>query len=1673
MTSVDGVQLRQTWNAALDNAQTQLQSLLTSATSPLWRRVPSAAPETAQDGSSTAQEESHVIIHKRPSKQGEIFRLILDIPVDGFSIAAWKAVLATPEMRHEWDPAAESSQLLELLEVDVRVVKTDFTLGWPAAPRDAVTISRTLSDGSTLLDVTTSLPRSPDEPPYLRPTPPYVRSHVHLFAWVIQQVPSPAGANIRLTCFWQHDLKAVWGLGMPSRVQHLSSLMIGAVKAVKRYGTRIPLLQGYGLGVGMERMAFDVGRQSLTVEYSILHEEEGDDLLQGAPRGMDEVLARKEKRRLEKSLEFVLPKQTGWDIQLLIRASSAMAASSPWAVKAYSDKDGFLDPDQLLLRARHSLPSSMHAVIKVKLVIEAAGGTAGNLRLNGVPLVVEDLELRDPTPLTIPEPLLQDASNVGDISFQSPSGAQSQFSDVASRTISVRANGRTEGSQKSILKLVKRNYVYFSSLIQEPEMKWKPLVEARGVSVTQLDSIDPTLVVYKAEAVFVGVGMWDLISVISTPGATMYWDKSFDGANLLEDVSELSQLWHHKTKAAWPVNARESVLLRSTYKSPTSVHIFSFSTDDIHLFPSIPPSDPSVIRTQVDLRGWAIEALSPTTTQVTLIEQSDPKGWSNKSSLPQQIIAAVSGVGEFVIKSGGPPVLSRLGGARALINRYDFEKANFRLDYEVDASRRAADPEQSTPAQSSIDLTDTISSTPPSRPFVECELRCDIETWGGPIDVVVDPPPQAVSCLRRHRLSENGGGLWITIEHDADFVAGERLKVVVRKGTSSTAKEKNTVLINGAKTKVEVEELPEAEIKQLSKRKRVKPVRIPLDQPPVVSAIRRRRAEWAVDNEGGENGDDSSSINTGLPIQTTSTLTGNTFGRLMSMAFSQATSSTSTAMSAVAKPFALTEQTVPTATKSPMQHALDAMAYLRSLYTRPPQEGWVQVADNGGLAVLRKLETEVSRTIPVHKASKVIEGVTAEEVIHALSLYDCRKQWDDRFDSAVVLQDYGYGCLTSFTVVKGAFPFQPRGFYTASTLARSSSSISAGDKASNLSSSSSSNEHAVYYHATTSFNPESIKDFSSRKYNPSNYAIGRVLVRGWICETLDPYTSENYAIPSTRCTFVSAVDFAGAVPVAYNAMLNASLPRAILRLESYLKSSVNLPVFHTPIIGIAVEPTEGPQEGWSFQRRDAGSIVVARRYGHEKKEYQATVVIDPTSVQSSNQGTDITPTPSRLIPPASPPSPTPGESFSVSPPGAYAPIHDLGRPKSPDRASFRDISIGRRNQFISSSMERRRPAPSFSASSSLAPKDYLVADLVVDSKLYPQGFDILVSPGSRVPEEYADLAHTYSSGEGPFPLNIIVYALSNSLYRSSYSERSGSRYLVRLSLPTARFEGAPLEDPLTGQIRSPPPRPSWLLEIMEKGATMDISLLPSDVTASSPTSQANGFKVTHNGQPVDIISERKALTMLGKDGSDLSLTMPWVLRSDDATFPKELMTPIAVAKQYLVEPVPEPPGQTEPESIVEANQKSESVPTEIPREVPPTPRPGLGSIFNTYASWWPKKVSTIPTPPASGSLVDSDPEGKTKLQVSSVLESTNGSAITMTGKRPRGLPLHIVFVVAVICFLLGSLVRSILSPTDFIIIKGPEELVDFDERQWRRFSRLVEFKWIWRGNDLIIGIAHA
>ena len=374
-------------------------------------------------------------------------------------------------------------------------------------------------------------------------------------------------------------------------------------------------------------------------------------------------------------------------------------------------------------------------------------------------------------------------------------------------------------------------------------------------------------------------------------------------------------------------------MLKTVYKSPTTIHVFAFSADDPNLFPNIPSADPNVIRTQIDLQGWAIEALSPTTTQLTILEQSDPKGWSNKASIPQQMIAAIAGVGEFAIKCGGPPIVTRLEGAKITQMRYDHDRYSFRVEYEASASRRTSQPqngdEPATPSSAGL-------------PVVECELRCDLDGWANSLDIVVDPPPQTILCLRRHRLSSGGGGVWLTITHDAVYTGGdERLQVIVRRGPMSAPKEKGLVMVNGAKVDVDVEELPEKEVKSLQKQKRVKPTRVPLDQPPVLGVIRRRRAEWSGDGELDDN--DSSKVSTPGTESPSPATFGMSFNAFLNMAISQATSATQQAAAAIAPAMAAGGD-APSASKAPMQYALEALSYLQSLHMESRRDGWALLA---------------------------------------------------------------------------------------------------------------------------------------------------------------------------------------------------------------------------------------------------------------------------------------------------------------------------------------------------------------------------------------------------------------------------------------------------------------------------------------------------------------------------------------------------------------------------------------------------------------------------------------------------------------------------------------------------------------------------------------------------------
>jgi hypothetical protein len=84
---------------------------------------------------------------------------------------------------------------------------------------------------------------------------------------------------------------------------------------------------------------------------------------------------------------------------------------------------------------------------------------------------------------------------------------------------------------------------------------------------------------------------------------------------------------------------------------------------------------------------------------------------------------------------------------------------------------------------------------------------------------------------------------------------------------------------------------------------------------------------------------------------------------------------------------------------------------------------------------------------------------------------------------------------------------------------------------------------------------------------------------------------------------------------------------------------------------------------------------------------------------------------------------------------------------------------------------------------------------------------------------------------------------------------------------------------------------------------------------------------------------------------------------------------------------------------------------------------------------------------------------------------TPQDAQLLAGVNTRSMyPLRVVVVVALIAFLVGSLLRSLLSPADFIYLVTDVQELEQIESGWREIRRLVEVKYIIGGWDLQLAV---
>lgn len=116
-------------------------------------------------------------------------------------------------------------------------------------------------------------------------------------------------------------------------------MVLSMFKSVIKRGERVPKLVGYGHGVSIGRVRYQVDREALTVDYSILPDDE--DHLGVTPEqmhGVDEVQVIREQRRLTRSVECILPSLEGWDVLVSVKASSEEVEQLPWSAHATAQR---------------------------------------------------------------------------------------------------------------------------------------------------------------------------------------------------------------------------------------------------------------------------------------------------------------------------------------------------------------------------------------------------------------------------------------------------------------------------------------------------------------------------------------------------------------------------------------------------------------------------------------------------------------------------------------------------------------------------------------------------------------------------------------------------------------------------------------------------------------------------------------------------------------------------------------------------------------------------------------------------------------------------------------------------------------------------------------------------------------------------------------------------------------------------------------------------------------------------------------------------------------------------------------------------------------------------------------------------------------------------------------
>lgn len=277
------------------------------------------------------------------------------------------------------------------------------------------------------------------------------------------------------------------------------------------------------------------------------------------------------------------------------------------------------------------------------------------------------------------------------------------------------------------------------------------------------------------------------------------------------------------------------------------------------------------------------------------------------------------------------------------------------------------------------------------------------------------------------------------------------------------------------------------------------------------------------------------------------------------------------------------------------------------------------------------------------------------------------------------------------------------------------------------------------------------------------------------------------------------------------------------------------------------------ENAWSIRKRDSMRAVVVTRYVPSDRSYYNTILLHPSL---STAAPDKTPRQSTL--------PTSPKTSSRPDDTAPRPSDDQTTLTSPLKTASPVVERPRGESQSQSPTQGLRTSSMFTVRGEVRhPTDLMIGELVVDTKLYPEGYAVQLR--SRIDKSKTRLPLPSSAADlpagNPLPIASSVYTLPPSpLHSSGLNADRPPCHLLRLTLPTAQYQVSTIQDPLTGEVRSAPPKPQWLLDLEEGRAVISVQITPA-----SPTSEDKKNTPTIDGRDVSVLSEKESLTLLGRD----------------------------------------------------------------------------------------------------------------------------------------------------------------------------------------------------------------